>query len=64
MKDLLVVIGAVVLMVFGACMMRGAPPAYCEGWSCVGSCGGPGSCPGHGCVCVGYTSGAGRCVSE
>jgi len=38
--------------------------ARCDGWTCFGPCGGPGQCPGFGCVCVGYSTGVGRCVSE
>jgi hypothetical protein len=63
-KEVFVVIGSVFLMAIGSCMAAGSNPAHCNGWVCVGPCGGSGQCAGHGCVCVGYSTGAGRCVSQ
>ena len=64
MKEALILIGSVILVMVGSCMAGGSRTALCDGWVCVGPCGGPGQCPGYGCVCVGYTTGSGRCVSR
>jgi hypothetical protein len=69
MKDFLVVVGGLVLIVIGSCMMKGGDVAFCKAdesnnWVCVGPCAGPGTCPGYGCVCVGASTGVGECVSE
>jgi hypothetical protein len=63
-KEVFVVMGSIILMVVGSCMMAGSRMAHCDGWVCVGPCGGPGQCAGYGCVCVGYSTGVGQCVSE
>jgi hypothetical protein len=63
-KEVLLLMGAIVLCVVGSCMMGGSRSAHCDNWVCVGPCGGPGQCAGYGCVCVGYSTGVGRCVSE
>jgi hypothetical protein len=64
MKEFLIVVGSIILCVIGACVAGGGNQAFCDGWVCVGPCGGPGQCSGYGCVCVGYSGGVGHCVSE
>jgi hypothetical protein len=64
-KRLILVVLAALGLAFGLMVYLASPEAaQCESWACHGSCAGPGTCPAYGCVCVGYTQGAGRCVSQ
>ena len=67
MRDFLVVLGGLILIGVGSCIMGGSNTAFCDNrgnsWVCVGPCGSHDQC-GYGCVCVGASTGVGRCVSE
>lgn len=62
LKGLLIGLVLWVGVVFGTCAVLDARPAECEGWVCFGVCGTASDC-GHGCACVGASTGVGRCVS-
>ncbi len=63
MKEFLSLIYALILIAVGSCIAGGDNSALCEGWVCVGPCGIDAQC-GPNCVCVGASTGAGKCMSR